>query len=93
MCVCAVCCRCSDELPSDGRGAGEQEQAAASAGLGDRRSGLGHFQTGPVNPGADSAPWTPHHAALPHPPRQVQPETAGNRSPNPEETIGKAHVL
>ncbi|XP_039993949.1 estrogen receptor 2b isoform X3 [Xiphias gladius] len=58
------------DSPSDGRGAGEQEQAAASAGLGDRRFGLGHFQTGPVDPAADPAPRTPHHAALPHPPRQ-----------------------
>lgn len=66
------------ELPSDRRGAGEQEQAAASAGFGDRCSGLGHFQNGPVDPAADSAPRTSHHAALPHPPRQVQPETAGN---------------
>lgn len=64
-------CRSVYELPSDGRGAGEQEQAAPSARLSDRCSGLGHFQTGPVDPAADATPGTPHHATFPHPPCQV----------------------
>ncbi|XP_075883798.1 estrogen receptor 2b isoform X3 [Nelusetta ayraudi] len=60
------------QLPSNGRGAGEQEQAAAPPGLGHRRPGLGHLQAGPVHTAADAAPGTPHPAAVPHPPRQQQ---------------------
>jgi len=75
LCVC----RSVYELPSDRRGAGEPQQAAAPAGLCDRRSGLGHLQTRPVHPAADAPPGTPHHAALPHPPRQVRPAVAGSR--------------
>ena len=82
------------ELPSDRRGAGEQDQAAASAGLGDRCSGLGHFQAGPDDPAADSAPGTPHHAAFPHPPRQVRPDREENSATAAESRgeDGKTHT-
>lgn len=59
------------QFPSDGRGAGEQEQAAPPPGLGHRRPGLGHLQAGPVHAAADAAPGSPDPAAVPHPPRQV----------------------
>lgn len=91
-----MCLRSVHKLPSDRRGAGEQEQAAASAGLGDRCSGLGHFQNGPDDPAADSTPGTPHHAAFPHPPRQVEPETAGNHEllqQGPERRMEKTEIL
>lgn len=71
------------EFPADARGAGEQEQAAPPAGPGDRRSGLGHLQAGPVHPAADAAPGTPHHAAVPHPARQVRSGRGGD-APKPE---------
>lgn len=71
---CAVFHRSVHELPTDSRRAGKQKQTAASPGFCDRCAGLGHLQTGPIHPAADSAPWPSHHAALPHPARQVHTE-------------------
>lgn len=93
--MCVSHCRSLHQLPSDGRGDGEQEQAAAAARLGDRRSGLGHLQTGPVHAAADSAPGTPHLAAVPHPPRQVE-KSADKKHEHKKknsQTIGKARKI